>query len=397
MNPREKRLLFVLIAVVGVGGVALGTYLWFVKPLMAYNKTILTLSDDRDLEQLKLDTFELERKKLVWARLKSLPIKPEHASSEYRNYLERMIQQTKLKLEFIRPAKEVKVKPTSQFPTVKDVGHLLIAFNLSASGKLADLVKFMELLQSTPYEHRIKGMSIDRADNSYSKNASETLKMNMTIETLLVAKNENMPGHPPGVDPKYRVYDYIAGRSGLAPMGWGIIGSMVAVKKASPMPDNRKYADIARKNIFVGYIPGLGPEDSKDKYPGNIPEYIKLVQTVPTSKEAYLLNLFSRIEEMKVSADPKTGFQERRIQDDKREYVFFDMKVLRVDSGMVYFQVRNQVYSITLGQSLADAVQYPLSIERMDDLDIDWDREWAEKHMKGEDKSAKQKKKGFKK
>jgi hypothetical protein len=204
-----------------------------------------------------------------------------------------------------------------------------------------------------------------------------------------------MPGHPPGVDPKYRVYDYVAGRTGLAPMGWGVIGSMLAVKKESPTPADRKYADIARKNIFVGYIPGP-TEPPKDKYPGDIPEYIRLVHTVPTQKEAYLLNLFSKNQELKLSADPKTTYDVRRIADDNGEYVFFFMKVLRVDSGVVYFQVQNQVYSISLGQTLADAMQYPLSIDRLDDLDLDWDREWAKKQEKGPKQKLPTKKTGKK-
>ena len=401
MNPREKRLLSILIAIVGVGGVSLGTYLWFVKPLMAYNKTIQTMTDERNLEQLKWDTFEVERKKLAWARLKSLPITPQHAASEYQDYLGRMLEQTGLKVAGIAAGPALKVKPASQIPGIKEVGHLVMAFNLSATGELADLVKFMELLQKTPYEHRIKSLTIDRADTSYGKNAGKTLTINMSIETLLVAKNENMPGHPPGLDSKYRVYDYIAGRTGLAPMGWGAIGSMLAVKQSTPMPLDRKYSDIARKNVFVGYIPLPTPNKKGsqfgDGYPGDIPRFIRLVHTVPTQKEAYLLNLFSRKQELKLSADPKTGYDTRKIFDEDGDYVFFNMKVLRVDSGVVYFQVQNQVYAITLGQTLADAILEPLTIERLDDLDIEYDRAWAKKQMNSEEKSQKaptKKKKG---
>ena len=72
----------------------------------------------------------------------------------------------------------------------------------------------------------------------------------------------------------------------------------------------------------------------------------------------------------------------RRISDDNGDYVFCFMKVLRVDTGVVYFQVENFVFEIKLGQTLADAIQYPLSIDRMDALDLDWDRAWAKEQMK---------------
>ncbi len=175
MNPREKRLLIALVLVVGIGGIGLGAYAWFVKPLLAYNKAIQTASDDRDMELLKWNTFEFEKKKLEWARLKSLPLNPGDASSEYENYLERMIAQTSLKVLGIAPSQAVKVKPTGTVPNVKEVGHFLMSFTLSARGELADVVKFMELLQATPYEHRIKAMNLDRADMSTAKNASKTL------------------------------------------------------------------------------------------------------------------------------------------------------------------------------------------------------------------------------
>ncbi len=406
MNARERLLLIALVAVVGVGGFGIGTYVWFVKPLLAYKKTIQTMNEEVNLEQEKLNTFLSERKKLEWARLKSLPIKPEDASSEYQNYLERMLEQTGyvndkkvegkgLKLLGINSTPAVKVKPVTPIANVKEVGHLLMSFTLSARGELADLIKFMELLQATPYEHRIKNLTVDRVDNAVGKNASKTLTINMTIETLLVAKNQNKPGHPPGVDPKYMVYDHIAGRSGIAPMGWGVIGSMIALKKAAPTPEDRIYADIARKNIFVGLVPTPRPppEGSATQPPppppppppGNIPAYIRLVHTVPTHKEAYLINLFYRNEELKLSADAKTGYQVRRISDDNGDYVFFFMKVLRVDSGVVYFQIEKHVFAIKLGQTLADAIQDPLSLDRMDDLDLDWDREWAKEQMKNKE------------
>ncbi|HZZ81257.1 MAG TPA: hypothetical protein VFE62_22325 [Gemmataceae bacterium] len=406
MNSRERMLMIVLIAVVGGGGFVIGTVVWFVKPLLAYNKTIDALKDDNDLEQLKWDTFQFERKKLELARLKSLPLNPGDASSEYSAYLERMMAQTKLRVVSIVPSQAAKVKPSAATPQgIKDVGHLVMTFTISARGELAELVKLMELLQDTPYEHRIRSLNIDRVDTGFAKssNSNNTLVINMVIETMLVARNVNMPGHPPGVDQKCMIYDHIANRSGFAPTGWGLIGTMVVMKKAAPTPEDRQYDDIARKNIFVGWTPTtkVGPSEPPPpppppaaKRPGEIPRYIRLVQTTPSQQEAYLLNLFYRNEEFKVSSDPKTGYQIRRISDDTGDYIFFFMKVLRVDPGMVHFQIENHVFTIKLGQTLEDAIQEPLSLDRMDDLDLDWDRAWAKEQMQDKEEEAPAKKSG---
>jgi hypothetical protein len=406
MNARERLLLVALIAVVGFGGFGVGTYMWFVKPLLAFNKTIKTISEEKDLEEFKWNTFVKESEKLKWARLKSLPMKPENASSEYENYLERMIAQTRtdnradtgLKLISINSSPAAKVKPSGAVPGVKEVGHLLISFTLTARGELSDLVKLMELMQATPYEHRIKAMNVDRVDQSVGKGAGETLNISMVIETLLVAKNQNMPGHPPGIETKYRIYDFVAGRSGLAPMGWGVMGDMLVLKQAFPTPEDRQYEDIGRKNIFVGWLPTRSPtpppppETDDDEPepttppPGNIPAYIRLVQTVPTHQEAYLLNLYYGKDEYRLSADPNSGYQTKRIQDKGGDYIFFMMKVLRVDTGVVYFQIEKHVFAIKLGQTLNDAIQDPLSLDRMDDLDLEMDREWGKEQMKKNEK-----------
>jgi hypothetical protein len=387
MNARERLLLVALIAVVGVGGFAMGTYLWFVKPLLAYDKTILTMRQERDDEQFKWQTFQDEHKKLELARLKSLPAKASDAQSVYNYYLETAVRKSGLDLGSIQPSSPTQMKPVSVIPNVKEVGHKLMTFTLTARGELAELVKLMETLQTTPYEHRIRSLGVDRADTAVGKTASKKLIVTMVIETLLVAKNENRPGHPPGVNTECLVVDHIAGRSMFAPMGWGLVGNRLAVSQATPTPANRRYADIGKKNIFVGAIPleksapVIVKKKEEKQPPGNIPRYIRLVHTVPTSQEAYLINLFYRNEELKLSANPKTGYQVRRISDDNGDFVFCFMKVLRVDTGIVYFQVKDEVYAIELGQTLDDALQEPLTEAEMVGIGLNWDAAWAETQM----------------
>src|SRR5262249_55494705 len=150
----------------------------------------------------------------------------------------------------------VKVKPSPATPpAIKDVGHMVMTFTVTARGEYGQVIKLMELLHDTPYEHRIRNLNIDRVDTGFGKNGNNGLVINMVIETLLVAHNVNMPGHPPGVDQRCMIYDHIANRWGFAPTGWGLIGTMAVIKQASPTPEDRDYDDLARKNIFVGWVP----------------------------------------------------------------------------------------------------------------------------------------------
>jgi hypothetical protein len=318
-------------------------------------------------------------------------MKASDAQSAYSYYLEKAVDRSGLTLGTIVPAALAKVKPAANMPEIKDVGHQVMTFTLTARGDLAQVVKLMETLQTTPYEHRVRSVNLDRADMATAKSAGKKLVVNMVIETLLVAGNPNRPGHPPGVNTKCLIYDHVASRSGIAPTGWGLIGNMVAIRLSTPMPD-RNYSRIADKNIFVGAIPieqypkqqprkvvKAAPEQ---KSPGNIPAYIKLVQTVPTHQEAYLINLFYRNEEMKLSSNPKTGYQVRRVSDDYGTYIYLFLKVLRVDSGVVFFQVYDQVYAIELGQTLASALEEPLSDEEIEAYSLKVDVSWGKEQLR---------------
>lgn len=379
MNARERMLLVALITVVSVGGVGALTYLWFVKPFWAYNKTIETLTDEKNLEQAKWDQFKSEHKKLELARLKSLPANPADAQSVYNFYLEKTLKASGLTMGGIQTAATAtRVKPTGSIPSIKEVNHQVMTFTVTARGELSDLVKLMELLQATPYEHRIRTLGVDRADQATGNAASKKLMIMIVLEVLLVGKNENRPGVPTGVNTESMLIDLVAARSGLAPIGLAVVGNRVSVSQATRSL-NRRYADVAKRNIFVGAVPieKTGPIVGKKKTtpepqsPGNIPRYIRLVHTIPTQQEAYLLNLFYRNEELKLSANPKTGYQVRRISDDNGDYVFCFMKVLKVDSGVVYFQVKDDVFSIQLGQTLDDAISDdPYTTEELEAMGI---------------------------
>lgn len=401
MNAREKTLLTVLAAVVGLGVVSIGGWMWFVVPLKDYNARIRTMTAENKVKKAEIDQFMAEKKKLVLAKLKSLPANQNEASTEYINYLHPLFIESGLNPEEITPSNPVDVKPVSNIAGVKRVGHQVMTFQVRARGTLAQMVAAMERMRRTPYEHRIKNLTIDRADNA-PKDPNAKLIINMLIETLLVAKTESKPGVPPGIDVKYVLFDSLAARMD-GPIGLGQAVATIMSMQSAPPENERRYADIAKRNIFVGAILQPPPQEVKAPVeplpppppsPGPIPAFIRLTQIEPKEGEAHYLNLFYKKDERKISAKENSGYNTFLIAADDLSYTFFLGKVLRVDSRDVFFQVKDKVYQWHVGDTLETATRAALSLDYMDAIDLEPDYEWGKKELekeKGKERSTKKK------
>lgn len=409
MSSRERMLLIVLIAVVVGGGLVIGVFAWFVPTYRDLNKKITEMTQKRDEVDFIVETFKHDQKRLNLARTRSLPINGGEAATQYMNYLREVFPRAEVSHA---PPGDMKFTPSIQ--GIKKVGHQSITFQVRlAKTDLSQLVRSLEKFYKTPYEHRIKNMSIDRDNmNQSAKDTNPKLNVTLSIETLLIAKTITKGGLPPGVDPTYLILDGVASRQGhgVVPLGWGLLGLHFANHQSLNLPADRDYAKIAEKNIFVGAIPYTPPPPKKpkkddpvveepkvpEKQPNvNVPAYVRLIHTDPDHQTAYLRNIVQRAvpPEMKLIAKERSGYDTFRIMDDETEYVFFKARVMRVDSREVFFQVKNKVYSIHIGKSLADAMEHALSPDEMDDYDLYsvYDAAWAKKEM--EDEAGKDKKK----
>ena len=176
------------------------------------------MSGDNSVRQADIDQFNKERKKLIMARFKSLPTAQSEASIEYVNYLHSVLPRAGLHHEEVTPAQNaLKMKPVSNIPGIKEVGHQMLSFQVKARGTLGALAAALNEFQQTPYEHRIKSLNVDRAD--ISKDDNPRLTINMIIETLLVSKAESKPGVPPGVDMHGALFDSLCSTSASRPPG----------------------------------------------------------------------------------------------------------------------------------------------------------------------------------
>ncbi len=406
MNARELRLLIVLGVILGGGGAAILVYQWFYKPLAEHNTALKKLQRDIDQKQAQLDSTLDDRKLLERARLMSLSPNPNMATSEYENYLGPLLLESGLDIDTFQPsvAAEPKAPPGSGANAVKP-GHQVVTFKVRARGELDGLVKTLEVLQKTPLVHRVKTLSIDRADTS-AKSTSDKLIIGMIIEALIVNRAEPHADGPLAPDQRLIAMEALLtlhhGPSGLSLMPW-VVGPTgpVARQRLAMESGYRHYADLVYKNVFTGPVPPKAVPKEEETTPEPdadivVTEYIRLDTTDPDGKEAFFRNLVFKTVPIRVKSVPRSGYDTFRVMNELKTKTVVKGKVLRIDQRDLYFQVGEDVYGIHIGQTLSDALRRPLSESEMARLKLTelYDAAWAAEEAKTFEKTAQKKRKG---
>jgi hypothetical protein len=212
------------------------------------------------------------------------------------------------------------------------------------------VVSALENLERTPVMHRVKGLTLARQESTSTKDKDQSknsLNIQMNLEAMIVAGAK--PGVAPVLKPDSKIF--------------------------LPTPSHpRNYADIAKKNIFIGPVPVPPPA----KVPSMeitaeeelIAEHVRLDLCDPTSQEAYLRTLIFQMRPTKLRSKAGTGYDTFRIMNEERTKVLVKARVLRIDQREVYFQVREDVYGIHIGQTIAEAMRRPLSDAELKALDL---------------------------
>jgi hypothetical protein len=334
----QKIVLMLILGVVGVGVAIFIVKTWFLDPFLDYNQKIGSLESKVELVDGQIKSVLSGLKLMDEKRKISLPANQVTASAEYDRYLVTLFQKSGLSEVYVKgpPAADPKAAPA--VPTAqtapKKHGHTVLTYTVVAKGDLAGVVATLDGLQRTPVLHRVKGLQIGRQESSGKDPNSGKLRVEMTLETMIVA------GVKPGYEPTLKA----------------------DAKLKLPTEYNpRRYQDIARKNIFIGLTPQpTGPDPTAiTEEEELIPEHVRLVSTEPTSSEAYLRNLIFRVRETRVRTE--RGFDTFRIMNEDGTKELLRAKVLRIDQRDMYFQVKERVYGIHIGQTVADAMRHSLS------------------------------------
>jgi hypothetical protein len=395
MNLREMRLLITLVVLVGGGGGSLLVYQMFVKPLADYNAQIKKLAAAVELKQEQLDTTLDERKALLEpARLKSLSPNPFLARAEYDKYLYPLLVESKLDIEDFRPTQPSVLKGTAAAPgsAAMNPTHQIIATKVRAKGDLEALVKALERIQKEPLVHRIKALTIDR--DMAVKNATDKLTIDMTVEAMIVGKAVPHSDGPFAPDLRLLVLEAASALErapiGIALLPWivGPTGEVARKRMSSEGAYGRQYGEIPLKNIFIGRTPlpkgyndddpfGTGDAEKMDNDPLPVHEFVRLDMTDPDAREAYLRNLVFKTRPIKLRTASWSGYDTFKIQSEFGTRTLVKGKVIRITQRDVYFQVREDMYAIHLGQSVADAMRHKVTNSEMKALDLRIDEAWG--------------------
>jgi hypothetical protein len=346
----QKTVLFIVLGLVGIGAAYMLVQSWFLGPLSEYNNQITALEIDVNAKSQQIAGILRDRKLLETARQLSLPVNQSTALAEYDKYLVNLMTKsglTEVDVQGLAPADlKTAVAGPAAANAAKKPGHTILTYQVRAKGNLAAVVAALENLRRTPVMHRVKGLALGRRENSAKDVNKDNLNVQMAIEAMIVA------GAKKDLTPSLRP------------------DSSVALPTES---NPRRYSDIAKKNIFTGPLPQAAPKGNPTEVTEEeeiIPGFVWLVSTEPTSQEAFLRTRIFQMPETRLRSKKGSGYDTFRIMNEDRTKVLVKAKVLRVDQRDVYFQVKEDVYGVHIGHTIADAMRRPLSDEELKSLKL---------------------------
>lgn len=348
-----------IIAVVGgtvvVGFLFLRTFFF---PYQQAKKSLALLSDDYDSQRRDFLLFMKEKKRLDRDRLLGFPRDQAHGISQYQEYFLGLVKACSLKLEEFNPtAGEVKKAAGNQ---AKKAEHIPVTFQVKVQGSWSGLIKLLETFQRTPLLQRIKSWNAE--EQRTEKDSTGKLVVNMTIEALVVNRNEQRPEDLWGLDMNLAALDGMLALRGQ-PAGWSMILRAQALLR--PEMPARRYSELVMVNPFIGGP--LQPEanksavvaSKKSEKPKESRTGARLVLTDFAEQKAILLAATSaeKSSSIKLAANQTFAITEGKTA-----------KVLRVDHRDVFVQVGKEIYRIRIGHTVGEALEQPLPPEEVRNL-----------------------------
>jgi hypothetical protein len=351
---RQTNWKFILITVGSTVGLAFLFLKLFWLPWQESNRRLTNLESEVDNREREFAIFMKERKRLEVFRLLGLPRNLEKGGSDYARYCQRLLRECGFKIEDFQGPTGTEARNLAPLKG-KKADHITLTFLVRAQGDWAGLMKMLEKFQRTPLLHRLKSWNLEQESGSKEK-SSRKLVVNFTIEALVVNNNKKRPDDLWGVDPRAVGLDAVLALQG-GPVGWAMLlrGQALVVPE---MPD-RHYADLARANPFAGGR-FLGWKDIRKRRDNRPPDGRSSVHLtlIDHSAQKALLLAETKSEKFKtIKLDTTDAHDQFEIWDGKG---LMKAKVLRVDPRDIYVRVGKEVYTMHIGQNLAEAMKRPL-------------------------------------
>jgi hypothetical protein len=359
------------------GGLLFHQLFWV--PLGERNASIQALQQDLEKKQDRIRQVAAERTKLERARQLSLPADTDLARREYEEYLSDLLRESGFAPGFSITAKPV--EKSSAAITGKGPIYMRLPFAIMARANLASFVAMQERFYHAPLLHQIKNLSVQRPLTPGQQEQPGELDIQMTVEAIVVSGAENRSYLLPSVDRRLLALDVVSalrgGPAGFALIPWAVgpTGPRGPGVLAQP---GRHYADIAKKNIFLG-----SSQSTRAPEYGEVVNFIHLTDITHNDRltEAFF---YDRANRRWIRLRAETGFDTFRVLDNEGE-TLLSGKVIRLDNRDLIFRVDKNYYSIHVDQSLGDVIKKPLTEEQLRSLGLAalLDKEGAEKISSG--------------
>jgi hypothetical protein len=328
----------VLAIVIGGGFVLFLGNKFLVQRYIGARDKLSYLEDERDKQEREKNFFNLAQADVAkWKKL-SLPKDYGVARFEYQKLLQGLMEMCNVT--------ELEMRPTTSAPQISAAGnqkkprHISLVYNVKANGQLKAIGEFLMALPRMPVMHRVTSIDMERPSGDKD---SGRVNVTMVIEALIVAEANN-----------------------------DLDFSSVLSNPGPQLVKNRDYNGMQDRNPFTGLvIPAPPPPPPPPPTPEELPkgpdvrDFIFIDAIGGTSNDAWLRNTLYKTGKMRLRA--QKGFDVFSINSESGNYNIVTGKVLRVDARDVYFQVREKVYRIHFGQTMADAMANPLPPESLDE------------------------------
>jgi hypothetical protein len=360
MTTRERSLALGLLTAAVLGGLAFLYYKTFVAPLQDLDASIISLQQDVDNKEERVDRITQAKGRLERWRQLSLPSDLAFSQREYEIYLSGLLQDSGFP-----PTRQIMPKTaerSSQVIAGKGPIYVRLPFTITAKTSLASLVEMLERFYRTPLLHQVKRISIGRPSAIGTQAQSGELDVHLTVEALIVAGAENRQDLLPGVTKRLAALDALAALQG-APTGLGI--AMWAAGPTGPLGPRvlaqppRQYATIAKKNIFLGSTMDR-PEVAE------VARFVHLTDITHDSEKPCEAFLYDRYNGTTTRLRAETGFDTFWVRDSEGETLVRG-KVARLDGRELIFQVQSDdtYYSMHVGENLAQALKHRLTADQL--------------------------------
>lgn len=255
MNPRERAMAVLLIAVIILGGGGFLGYQFVYVPWTAKTRQLANLQKDYKAKVERRDDIVREKGKLARWQMLSLPADPEVASREYEKYLNELLTHHHI-------VNGSEITPTNKqdqgnktVPTTSDKQPIYnrLTFQVHAYATMNNLVGMLHDFYNTGLMQQIKSLTIQRQLTPTRDVRPDELEVKMTVEALIVTGADKRSYLTPNFDRKLMAADVMVSLfKGPSPL---VLWASASPGLSSPgllADPPRNYEVLAKKNIFLG-------------------------------------------------------------------------------------------------------------------------------------------------